>query len=92
MLQRHTRYGVTADRFEAKVEMSYDGGASWKPGYHQLFVRVPVPRTDSGTRLQHRTRPQPYVPLTYHGRAGTSSTGHFVARTTPSATLPAMMS
>jgi hypothetical protein len=64
MLQRHTRYGVTADRFEAKMEMSYDGGASWKPGYHQLFVRVPVARTDSGTRLQHRTRPQPYVPLT----------------------------
>jgi hypothetical protein len=44
--------------------MSYDGGASWKPGYHQLFVRVPVVQTNSGTRLQHRTRPQPYVPLT----------------------------
>ena len=64
MLQRHTRYGVTANRFEAKMEMSYDGGANWKPGYHQLFVRVPMPRTDSGARMQHRTRPQPYVPLT----------------------------
>jgi hypothetical protein len=64
VLQRHTRYGVTADRFEAKLETSYDGGASWKPAYHQLFVRAPAPRPDSGTRMQHRTRPQPYVPLT----------------------------
>ena len=64
VLQRHTRYGVTADRFEAKVETSDDGGASWKPAYHQLFVRAPQARTESGTRMQHRTRPQPYVPLT----------------------------
>lgn len=64
MLQRHTRYGITADRFESRMETSYDGGASWKPGYHQLFVRAPTARPDSGTRLQHRTRPQPYVPLT----------------------------
>jgi hypothetical protein len=64
MLQRHTRYGVTANRFEAKLETSYDGGLSWKPGYHQIFVRVPASRPDSGTRMQHRTRPQPYVPLT----------------------------
>jgi hypothetical protein len=64
VLQRHTRYGVTPDRFEAKVETSDDGGASWKPAYHQLFVRAHEPRTESGTRMQHRTRPQPYVPLT----------------------------
>lgn len=64
MLQRHTRYGFTTNRFEAKMELSYDGGANWKPGYHQVFVRVPIPRTDSGARMQHRTRPQPYVPLT----------------------------
>ena len=64
MLQRHTRYGVTADRYESRMETSYDGGASWKPGYHQLFVRAPAARPDPGTRLQHRTRPQPYVPLT----------------------------
>lgn len=64
VVQRHTRYGVTADRFEAKLETSYDGGQSWKPGYHQLFVRAPASRPDSGTRMQHRTRPQPYVPLT----------------------------
>jgi hypothetical protein len=67
MLQRHTRYGVTADRFEAKMEMSYDGGASWKPGYHQLFVRAPVPRTTQepgfstapGRSLTSRSRSTP---------------------------------
>jgi hypothetical protein len=64
MVQRHTRYGVSADRFEAKVETSYDGGQSWKLGYHQLFVRAPVKQPESGARMQHRTRPQPYVPLT----------------------------
>ncbi len=64
MLQRQTRRGVTADRFESKVEVSYDGGTSWRPGYHQVFVRAPAVRRDSGARLQHRTRPQPYVPLT----------------------------
>jgi len=63
MLQRHTRYGVSADRFESRVETSYDGGASWKPGYHQLFVRAPAKLPESGGRM-HRTRPQPYVPLT----------------------------
>jgi len=64
MVQRHTRYGVTADRFEAKLETSYDGGQSWKLGYHQLFVRAPGKRPESGAGMQHRTRPQPYVPLT----------------------------
>jgi hypothetical protein len=64
MLQRHTRYGVTADRFESRVETSYDGGASWKPGFHQLFVRAPAKPAGSGARMHHRTRPQPYVPLT----------------------------
>jgi hypothetical protein len=64
MVQRHTRYGVSADRFESRIETSYDGGASWKPGYHQLFVRAPARQPESGARMQHRTRPQPYVPLT----------------------------
>jgi hypothetical protein len=63
-LQRPTRYGLSADRFEARMETSYDGGQSWKLGYHQLFVRAPAKAPDSGTRMQHRTRPQPYVPLT----------------------------
>lgn len=64
MVQRHTRYGVTRDKFEAKLETSYDGGQSWKLGYHQLFVRTPAKQPESGARMQHRTRPQPYVPLT----------------------------
>lgn len=64
MLQRYTRYGITTDRFEARMETSHDGGLSWKPGHHQLFVRAPVDRTESGNRMRHRTRPQPYIPLT----------------------------
>jgi len=64
MMQRHTRFKVTPNRFEAKLETSYDGGQSWKPGMHQLFVRQPAGRPDSATGMQHRTRPQPYVPLT----------------------------
>lgn len=64
MLQRYTRYGIAADRFESRMETSYDGGTSWKLGHHQLFVRVPTNTTESGDRLRHRTRPQPYVPLT----------------------------
>ena len=64
MVQRHTRYRVTADRFESRLETSYDGGQSWKPGYHQLFVRAPAKGQEPGGRMYHRTRPQPYVPLT----------------------------
>src|SRR5262245_5491147 len=56
MIQRHTRYRVSADRFESRVETSYDGGASWKPGYHQLFVRAPGKQPESASRMQHRTR------------------------------------
>lgn len=64
MVQRHTRYGVTADRFESRIDTSYDGGASWRPGYHQLFVRAPAKRPESDARMHLRSRPQPYVPLT----------------------------
>ena len=64
MLQRHTRYGIAADRFESRMETSYDGGTSWKLGHHQLFVRMPAMKAESGDRMRHRTRPQPYIPLT----------------------------
>ena len=64
MLQRYTRFGITTDRFEARTETSTDGGQNWMPGHHQLFVRVPAKSPESGTRMHHRTRPQPYVPLT----------------------------
>ena len=36
---RFTRYNVTADRFESKMEFSHDGGLSWTQGNHQVFVR-----------------------------------------------------
>jgi hypothetical protein len=64
VMQRHTRFDVTPDRFEARLETSYDGGQSWRPGYHQVFVRAPAKQPGSAVRMQHRTRPQPYVPLT----------------------------
>lgn len=37
---RFTRYNVEADRFESKMEYSEDGGATWKPGNHQVFRRA----------------------------------------------------
>jgi hypothetical protein len=36
---RFTRYNVMADRFESRMEVSLDGGASWQPANHQLFRR-----------------------------------------------------
>ncbi len=42
---RFTRFNVTRDRFESKVEVSPEGGRTWAPGNHQVFVRrgcVPV--------------------------------------------------
>lgn len=39
MRLRFTRYNVTPDRFESKMEISTDGGATWMPGNHQVFRR-----------------------------------------------------
>ena len=36
---RFTRYNVTEDGFESKMEYTDDGGATWKPGNHQVFRR-----------------------------------------------------
>ena len=36
---RFTRFNVTPDRFESKMERSTDGGATWVQGNHQVFVR-----------------------------------------------------
>lgn len=36
---RFTRFKVTADRFESKMEHTDDGGKTWKPGNHQVFRR-----------------------------------------------------
>lgn len=40
MRLRFTRYAVTGDRFESKMEYSLDQGTSWKPGNHQVFRRA----------------------------------------------------
>jgi hypothetical protein len=64
MQLRFTRFAVTPDRFESRMEVSLDGGESWKPGNHQLFVRAMDHRGDSNGGLRYRKRPQPYIPLT----------------------------
>ena len=64
MQLRFTRFAVAPDRFESRMEVSLDGGASWKPGNHQLFVRAADHRGGSMGGLRYRKRPQQYVPLT----------------------------
>ena len=39
MRLRFTRYNVTPDRFESRMDYSTDGGATWTQGNHQVFVR-----------------------------------------------------
>lgn len=36
---RFTRYNVSPDRFESRMEWTEDGGQTWKPGNHQVFAR-----------------------------------------------------
>ena len=40
---RFTRYNVSADAFESKMEYTTDGGQTWLPGNHQRFRRSPPP-------------------------------------------------
>ncbi len=40
MLLRFTRFNVSPDRFESRMETSFDGGQTWRPGNHQLFLRA----------------------------------------------------
>ncbi len=37
---RFTRFNVSADRFESKMDYTEDGGKTWKPGNHQTFRRA----------------------------------------------------
>jgi hypothetical protein len=37
---RFTRYNVTADAFESRMEYTEDDGRTWRPGNHQTFRRV----------------------------------------------------
>ena len=64
MQLRFTRFAVTPDRFESRMEVSLDGGESWKPGNHQLFVRAVDNRGGSLGGLRYRKPKQNYVPLT----------------------------
>ena len=61
---RFTRFNVSANSFESRMETSYDGGASWRPGNHQSFKRAAGGRTVSEGRLRYRKPVQNYVPLT----------------------------
>ena len=61
---RFTRFNVTANSFESRMEASYDGGTSWKPGSHQLFKRANGGRPGTEGRLRYKKPVQNYVPLT----------------------------
>jgi hypothetical protein len=37
---RFTRFNVSDDGFESKMEYTDDGGETWKPGNHQVFRRA----------------------------------------------------
>ena len=37
---RFTRYNVTEDKFESRMERSFDGGQTWSAGNHQVFKRA----------------------------------------------------
>jgi hypothetical protein len=63
-VMRVTRFNVSPDRLEARMEVSTDGGANWKPGHHQVFRRAVPDSTSSAGGLKYRRRQQPYVPLT----------------------------
>ncbi len=41
LMLRFTRYNVSPDKFESRMELSTDGGKKWVPGNHQLFRRCP---------------------------------------------------
>ncbi len=64
MQLRFTRFNVTPDRFESRMEASMDGGKTWAPGNHQVFLRAADNRTGGGGGLRYRKRQLFYVPLT----------------------------
>ncbi len=64
MQLRFTRFNVTADRFESRMDVSADGGTRWKPGNRQVFRRAATGSAPSAGGLQFRRRAQQYVPLT----------------------------
>ena len=40
MRLRFTRYNVSNDAFESRMEYTLDGGKTWNPGNHQVFRRA----------------------------------------------------
>ena len=40
---RFTRFNVSDDAFESRMDVSTDGGATWAPGNHQQFRRITGP-------------------------------------------------
>ncbi|NOT09780.1 MAG: DUF2911 domain-containing protein [Gemmatimonadales bacterium] len=44
---RFTRYNVTPDSFESRMEYTEDAGKTWLPGNHQTFRRAAGPRESS---------------------------------------------
>jgi len=64
MQLRFTRFNVAADRFESRMEVSTDGGSSWKPGNHQVFSRAMAAGGSSAGGLRYRKPARNYVPLT----------------------------
>lgn len=64
MQLRFTRFNVAPNCFESRMEVSTDGGANWRAGNHQLFVRSTVAGGGSAGGMRFRKRSQPYIPLT----------------------------
>jgi hypothetical protein len=64
MQLRFTRFNVTDDRFESRMEISTDGGSSWRPGNRQVFKRAMAGGVESGSGLRYRKPTRNYVPLT----------------------------
>ena len=63
-VMRVTRFNVAPDRLEARMDVSTDGGASWKPGHHQVFRRAAFVDGSSSGGLRYRKPTRNYVPLT----------------------------
>lgn len=60
---RVTRLNAGPDRFESRLDVSTDGGTSWRPGHYQRFVRAKGEAGDAAG-LRYRKPSQTYVPLT----------------------------
>ena len=64
MQLRFTRFNVSPNRFESRMEVSTDGGSSWKQGNHQVFERARTGDGGHASGLRFRKPTRNYVPLT----------------------------